>query len=203
MENQMKPYNIYISGVGGQGIIKTSTVIGEAAMKSRMPVVMSEVHGMAQRGGGVSTELKIGDSYSPIIEKGSADILISFEPVEALRAIPKISNNTYVIVNKSPIYPFNLRESEIPYPDIEIILEELNNKSREVFALDANKIANESGHPLSMNMVMLGSATVINGFPLKKEIIIDSMKVNLPEKSLDINLKAFENGFSFVKSRIV
>jgi indolepyruvate ferredoxin oxidoreductase beta subunit len=199
----MKPYNIYISGVGGQGIIKTSTVIGEAAMKSRMPVVMSEVHGMAQRGGGVSTELKIGDSYSPIIENGSADILISFEPVEALRAIPKISNNTYVIVNKSPIYPFNLRESEIPYPDIEIILEELNNKSREVFALDANKIANESGHPLSMNMVMLGSVTAINGFPLKKEIIIDSMKVNLPEKSLDINLKAFENGFSFVKSRIV
>jgi len=199
----MKPYNIYISGVGGQGIIKTSTVIGEAAMKSSMPVVMSEVHGMAQRGGGVSTELKIGDSFSSIIEKGSADILISFEPVEALRAIPKISNNTYVIVSKSPIYPFNLRESEIPYPDIEIILEELNNKSREVFALDANKIANESGHPLSMNMVMLGSATAINGFPLKKEIIIDSMKVNLPEKSLDINLKAFESGFNFVKSGII
>ena len=199
----MKSYNIYISGVGGQGIIKTSTVIGEAAMKSRMPVVMSEVHGMAQRGGGVSTELKIGDSYSPIIEKGAADILISFEPVEALRAIPKISNNTYVIVNKSPIYPFNLRESEIPYPAIENILEELKNKSREVFALDANKIANESGHLLSMNMVMLGSATAINGFPLKKELIIDSMKDNLPEKSLDINLKAFENGYSFVKSRIV
>ena len=203
MENQMKSYNIYISGVGGQGIIKTSTVIGEAAMKSSMPVVMSEVHGMAQRGGGVSTELKIGDSYSPIIEKGAADILISFEPVEALRAIPKISNNTYVIVNKSPIYPFNLRESEIPYPDIEIILEELKNKSREVFALNANKIANESGHLLSMNMVMLGSATAVKGFPLKKELIIDSMKDNLPEKSLDINLKAFENGYSFVKSRIV
>ena len=104
----MKPYNIYISGVGGQGIIKTSTVIGEAAMKSSMPVVMSEVHGMAQRGGGVSTELKIGDAYSPIIENGSADLLISFEPIEALRAIPKISDKTSVIVNKSPIYPFNL-----------------------------------------------------------------------------------------------
>ena len=203
MENQMKPYNIYISGVGGQGIIKTSTVIGEAAMKSSMPVVMSEVHGMAQRGGGVSTELKIGDSYSPIIEKGSSDILISFEPVEALRAIPKISNKTSVIVNKSPIYPFNLRESEISYPSIEIIIEELNNRSREVYVVDANKIAIESGHPLSMNMVMLGSATAINGFPLKKEIIIDSMKVNLPKNSLDINLKAFESGFNFVKSGII
>ena len=199
----MKPYNIYISGVGGQGIIKTSTVIGEAAMKSSMPVVMSEVHGMAQRGGGVSTELKIGDSCSPIIEKGSADILISFEPVEALRAISKISSKTYVIVNKIPIYPFNLRKSETSYPDIQIILEELNNKSREVFALDANKIANESGHPLSMNMVMLGSATAINGFPLNKKIIIDSMKANLPKNSLDINLKAFESGFNFVKSQII
>jgi len=196
----MKPYNIYISGVGGQGIIKTSTVIGEAAMKSSMPVVMSEVHGMAQRGGGVSTELKIGDAYSPIIEIGSADLLISFEPIEALRAIPKISIKTSVVVNKFPIYPFNLRDGDIHYPDIETVLEELNNKSMKVFALEADQIAKESGHILSMNMVMLGAATAVNGFPLKKEIIIDSMKANLPDKSLDINLKAFEKGFDFVKS---
>ena len=196
----MKPYNIYISGVGGQGIIKTSTVIGEASMKSNMPVVMSEVHGMAQRGGGVSTEMKIGEAYSPIIENGSADILISFEPIEALRAIPKISCKTFVVVNKSPIYPFNLRESEISYPEVEIILEELDNKSMKVFALDADEIARESGHILSMNMVMLGSATAVNGFPLKKDVIIDSMVANLPEKSLNINLMAFEKGFDFVKS---
>jgi len=196
----MKPYNIYISGVGGQGIIKTSTVIGEAAMKSSMPVVMSEVHGMAQRGGGVSTEMKIGEAYSPIIENGAADILISFEPIEALRAIPKISGKTFVVVNKSPIYPFNLRESEISYPEVEIILEELDNNSMKVFALDADEIARESGHILSMNMVMLGSATAVSGFPLKKEVIIDSMVANLPEKSLNINLMAFEKGFDFVKS---
>lgn len=197
----MKPYNIYISGVGGQGIIKTSTVIGEAAMKSSMSVVMSEVHGMAQRGGGVSTELKIGDAYSPIIENGSADLLISFEPIEALRAIPKISGKTSVIVNKSPIYPFNLRKSEISYPDINATLDELKKKSMKVYALEADSIAKESGHILSMNMVMLGGAVAVKGFPLKKEIIIDSMKANLPEKSLDINMKAFEHGFDFVKSR--
>lgn len=196
----MKPYNIYISGVGGQGIIKTSTVIGEAAMKSNMPVVMSEVHGMAQRGGGVSTELKIGDAYSPIIEKGSADLLISFEPIEALRAIPKISTKTSVVINKSPIYPFNLRTGDISYPDIETVLKELNNKSMKVFALEADQIAKESGHTLSMNMVMLGAASAVNGFPIKKEIIIGSMGANLPDKSLDINLKAFEKGFNFVKS---
>jgi len=197
----MKPYNIYISGVGGQGIIKTSTVIGEAAMKSSMPVVMSEVHGMAQRGGGVSTELKIGNAYSPIIENGSADLLISFEPIEALRAIPKISGKTSVIVNKSPIYPFNLRTSEISYPDITATLDELENKSMKVYAIEADRIAKESGHLLSMNMVMLGGAVAVKGFPLKKKIILDSMKANLPEKSLDINMKAFEHGFDHVKSR--
>ena len=196
----MKPYNIYISGVGGQGIIKTSTVLGEAAMKSSMPVVMSEVHGMAQRGGSVSTELKIGDAYSPIIEYGSADLLISFEPIEALRAIPKLSQNTSVIVNTSTIYPFNINASEFSYPDIEDILSELNNKSLKVYAFNADKIAKESGHLLSMNMVMLGGAAAVKGFPLKKEIVIESMKANLPEKSLDINLSAFERGFDSIKS---
>ncbi len=196
----MEHYNIYISGVGGQGIIKTSTVIGEAAMKSNMPVVMSEVHGMAQRGGGVSTELKIGDAYSPIIVKGSADLLISFEPIEALRAIPKISVKTSVVVNKSPIYPFNLAAGDISYPDIETVIDELNNKSKNVFALEADQMARESGHILSMNMVMLGASTAVNGFPIRKEIIINSMEANLPHKSMDINLKAFEKGYKFVKS---
>ncbi|ADZ08918.1 indolepyruvate ferredoxin oxidoreductase, beta subunit [Methanobacterium lacus] len=196
----MKSYSIYISGVGGQGIIKTSTVMGEAAMKTGLPVVMSEVHGMAQRGGSVSTELKIGDNYSPIIELGSADLLISFEPVEALRAVPKISKGSYIILNTNPIYPFNLNETGVSYPDMEDVLTELNGKAKQVYALDADTIARESGHSLSMNMVMLGAASAVEGFPIEKETIIDSMKANLPEKSLEINLKAFNAGFSFVKS---
>lgn len=196
----MKSYSIYISGVGGQGIIKTSTVMGEAAMKTGLPVVMSEVHGMAQRGGSVSTELKIGDNYSPIIELGSADLLISFEPVEALRAVPKISKESYIILNTNPIYPFNLNKTGVSYPDMEDVLKELNGKAKQVYALDADTIARESGHSLSMNMVMLGAASAVEGFPIEKETIIESMKANLPEKSLEINLKAFNAGFSFVKS---
>jgi len=126
--------------------------------------------------------------------------LISFEPMEALRAIPKISTKTSVIVNTSPIYPFNLRESEISYPNLDKVIEELDENSKEVFALDADQIARESGHILSMNMVMLGCASAVRGFPLKKEIIKSSMKANLPDKSLDINFCAFERGFEFVKS---
>ncbi|MCZ3364810.1 MULTISPECIES: indolepyruvate oxidoreductase subunit beta [Methanobacterium] len=197
----MEPYNIYICGVGGQGIIKTSIVIGEAAMKSDMGVVMSEVHGMAQRGGVVSTELKIGNSKSPIIEKGSADLLIAFEPMEALRAIPKASKDTYVIVNTSPIMPFNIIGSEVPYPKIQDILDELKSKVKDVFALDAEKAAKEAGHILSLNMVMLGGSTAVSGFPIDKEAVLKSMKANLPQKSIPINMKAYEKGFEFVSSK--
>ena len=197
----MEPYNIYICGVGGQGIIKTSIVIGEAAMKSGMGVVMSEVHGMAQRGGVVSTELKIGDSKSPIIENGSADLLIAFEPMEALRAVSKASKDTYVVVNNSPIMPFNIIGSEVPYPEISDILDELESKVKNVFALDAEKIAKEAGHILSLNMVMLGGATAVSNFPIEKEAILKSMKANLPQKTIPINSKAFEEGFEFVSSK--
>jgi indolepyruvate ferredoxin oxidoreductase, beta subunit len=197
----MKPYNIYICGVGGQGIIKTSIVIGEASMKRGMGVVMSEVHGMAQRGGVVSTELRIGDSKSPIIENGSADLLIAFEPMEALRAVSKASKDTYVVVNNSPIMPFNIIGSEVPYPEISDILDELESKVKNVFALDAEKIAKEAGHILSLNMVMLGGATAVSNFPIEKEAILKSMKANLPQKSIPINSKAFEEGFKFVSSK--
>ena len=191
----MKSYNIYISGVGGQGIIKISIVIGESAMKSNLNVLMSEIHGMSQRGGVVSTELKIGDAHSPIIEEGTADLLLAFEPLEALRAIPKISKDTYVVMNTSPTYPFNIRESTDPYPDVSVIVDELESKSKKVFAFDAEKIAKDAGHILSLNMVMIGGATAVSGFPLDKEVVLESMKDNLPEKSLEINMKAFDEGF--------
>lgn len=191
----MKSYNIYISGVGGQGIIKTSIVIGEAAMNKDMPVVMSEVHGMSQRGGVVSTELKIGHSYSPIIQAGYADLILAFEPLEALRSIHKMSQDTYVITNTSPIMPFNINASKYAYPDVSLILDELKSKSKRLYTIDAVKVAEEAGHILSLNMVMLGGAAAAPKFPLPKEVLIDSMENNLPGKSLNINFNAFNQGY--------
>ncbi|AEG18618.1 indolepyruvate oxidoreductase subunit beta [Methanobacterium paludis] len=197
----MKSYDIYISGVGGQGIIKTSIVIGESAMRSNLNVLMSEIHGMSQRGGVVSTELKIGDAHSPIIEEGTADLLLAFEPLEALRAISKISEETYVVMNTSPTYPFNIRESKDPYPDVSVIIDELESKSKKVLAFDAEKIAKDAGHILSLNMVMIGGATAVSGFPLDKNVVLESMKDNLPEKSLEINMKAFNEGLRACSSK--
>jgi indolepyruvate ferredoxin oxidoreductase, beta subunit len=193
----MNPYHIYISGVGGQGIIKTSVIMGEAAMKTDLPVVVGEIHGMSQRGGEVSTQMKIGKSHSPLIEEGNADLLLAFEPLEAMRAINMANKDSFVVMNTAPIYPFNIRQSEHPYPDLSTILAELQSQTKKVIAMDAEGIAKKAGHILSMNMVMLGGAVAVPGFPLDKEIIIKSMQNNLPERSIPINREAFEEGFKF------
>lgn len=198
----MKPYPIYISGVGGQGIIKTSIIIGESAMKKGLPVVVGEIHGMSQRGGVVSTQMKIGKSYSPLIEQGGADLLLAFEPLEALRAINMVNKDSYVVMNTAPIYPFNIRQSEHPYPDLSTILGELQSQTKKVIAMDAEDIAKKAGHILSLNMVMLGGAAAVPAFPLDKEIIIESMQDNLPERSIPINMKAFEEGFRYCSQQI-
>jgi indolepyruvate ferredoxin oxidoreductase beta subunit len=194
------PYNIYICGVGGQGIIKTSIVIGEAAIFEQKKVAMSEIHGMAQRGGVVSTELKIGDSKSSIIPEGETDLLLAFEPLEALRASPKANKNTAIIFNTSSIMPSNISASKFRYPDLDDITSNLKFISDNVFALDAESMAREAGHVLSLNMVMLGAATAVFKFPIDKKSILASMRNNLPEKSISINMNAFESGFRFVKS---
>lgn len=197
----MKTYNIYVCGVGGQGIIKTSIVIGEAAMKMGEPVVMSEIHGMAQRGGVVSTELKIGEARSPIIGDGEADLILAFEPLEALRSINKTSEHGVVVTNTSPIMPFNISASKNPYPSLDSILEKLESNSSQIFAMNALEIAKQAGHILSLNMVMLGAAAAVKNFPIKKELIIESMQENLPLKSLEINYNAFNTGFDIVNSK--
>jgi len=156
-------YDIYICGVGGEGIIKAGEIIGWAAMKEGMDVVMSEIHGMAQRGGVVSTDVRIGQAKGTIIPSGHADLMMAFEPLEALRAIDKIRKDAHLIVNLTPIPPFNINAGE--YPSVDEIIEKLRRFSGNVYAFDADRVALEAGHPLSMNMAILGAATAMPGFP--------------------------------------
>jgi indolepyruvate ferredoxin oxidoreductase beta subunit len=160
---------------------------------------MSEVHGMAQRGGTVVTELKIGEAHSPLIEEGAADLLIAFEPAEALRALDKINEESFVIINSSPIVPFTVSLGISEYPELSSIFRELKTKIKNLLIIDAQKIAKEAGSIISENMVLLGAATAIPNFPIEKDLVIKSMRENLPPKSIETNLKAFENGFAEVK----
>ena len=189
-------YNIYICGVGGQGIIKTSVIIGEAAMNQGLNVVMSEIHGMSQRGGSVSTELKIGDFNSSIIPEGNADMLLSFEPIETIRGLHKVNKDSKIVYNTHPIVPSS---TNVAYPSVDSITNSLKENFNHVLPIDATKLAMEAGNILSLNMVILGAVTVDDKFPLSKDTVIDAMKNNLHKKFHDLNLKAIESGYKSIK----
>lgn len=189
-------YNIYICGVGGQGIIKTSVIIGEAAMNQGLNVVMSEIHGMSQRGGSVSTELKIGDFNSSIIPEGNADMLLSFEPIETIRGLHKVNRDSKIVYNTHPIVPSS---TNVAYPSVDSITNSLKENFNHVLPIDATKLAMEAGNILSLNMVLLGAVTADDKFPLSKDTVIDAMKNNLHKKFHDLNLKAIESGYKSIK----
>lgn len=124
-ENMNNHYNIYICGVGGQGIIKTSTIIGEAAMNQGLDVIMSEIHGMSQRGGSVSTELKIGGFDSSIIPAQSADMLLSFEPIETIRGLNKVNKDSKIVFNTHPIVPSSSKTPTLVLIRLQVFLRKI------------------------------------------------------------------------------
>ena len=197
--NDNSNYSIYISGVGGQGIIKTSVIIGEAAMLEGYDVVMSEIHGMSQRGGSVSTELKIGNFKSSIVEKSKADLILAFEPIEVLRGLNKANKDTTLIFNTFPIVPSTLTQTGETYPEIEDIVKNLKDNFDSVYPIEGNGLAVDAGSILALNMVLLGAAVANESFPLSKETVETAMKNNLAPKFHEMNLKAIENGYNAIK----
>lgn len=189
-------YNIYICGVGGQGIIKTSTIIGEAAMNQGLDVIMSEIHGMSQRGGSVSTELKIGGFNSSIIPSQSADMLLSFEPIETIRGLDKVNKDSKIVFNTHPIVPSS---SKTPYPSVDKITNSLKENFNNVLPIDGTELALKAGNILSLNMVLLGAVTADDKFPLSKDSVIEAMKNSLKPKFHELNLKAIESGYKWIK----
>lgn len=197
MNSEKKIYKIYSIGIGGQGTVKTATIIGEAAMAQGLNAVMSEVHGMAQRGGTVVTELKIGPAKSPLIEANSADLVFAFEPSELLRILDRMNPDTSIIINHSAIVPFTVSLGLSGYPDIDQMIKELKKSQTKLYLIDAKKIAQEVGHIITTNIVLLGSALAVPGFPVKKENILKSIQKNLPDQFLEMNINALEKGYLY------
>ncbi|HHV29085.1 indolepyruvate oxidoreductase subunit beta [Acetivibrio mesophilus] len=189
----MDKCNIMIVGVGGQGTLLASRVIGNVALKQNYDVKVSEVHGMSQRGGSVVTYVKIGDKvYSPIIEKGEADIIIAFEMLEALRWAEYLKEDGKLLVNEQKINPMPVIIGKEKYP--ENIMEKLRENYKNVISLDALKIAKECKNIKAVNTVLIG--LLAKSMNIDKELWIESLKEIVPQKALDVNLKAFEEGYS-------
>jgi indolepyruvate ferredoxin oxidoreductase beta subunit len=185
---------LIIVAVGGQGNLLASKVLGEAACRLDVPVRMSEIHGMAQRGGVVESAMVFGDAKSTIISDGEADILLGFEPLEALRALKKCHSGTVVITNTSPLPPFTAAIGKGEYPDMESIKDLIRPRVARLITLDANTLAKEAGNELSVNMVLLGALAQADVLPVTAESICDAICETTKQAFVKTNLKAFELG---------
>jgi len=186
---------LIIVAVGGQGNLLASKVLGEAALLSGIPIRMSEIHGMAQRGGVVESAIVFGDAESTIISDGEADLLVSFEPSEALRAMKRCNSKTVVITNLSPLPPFTVAIGKGTYPDLTEAQKRIRGKTARLIAFDAAKLAEEAGNVMAVNMVLLGALIQTGILPLSAENVKTAIRTRTKKASVVVNLKAFDLGY--------
>ena len=190
--------DIILSGVGGQGILSIATVIGSAALEQGLHLKQAEVHGMSQRGGDVQSNLRLSSApiYSDLIPKGGADIIVSLEPMEALRYVPYLAPDGWIITNTTPLV-------NIPdYPPMERIMEELNQLPQ-VLALDVDSIAKDLGNPRGANMVLLGAMSAVLHI-LEPEKLREGIRRIFGRKGeavVESNIKAFDAGLEHFQNR--
>ena len=194
METQMESKRCVIIGVGGQGNLLMSRLLGEAALSAEIPVVVSEIHGMAQRGGIVESAVILGNATSPIVSNGEADILVGFEPLETMRALSKCNKESLVITNTHPLVPFTVSAGQGKYPPVDEVLDKIYAKVENVIALNGFELAQEAGNPLSLNMVMLGALIGSRAIPITSETMKETISASTKKAFLESNLKAFGLG---------
>lgn len=197
----MTQYNILLAGVGGQGLMLLSQVMGDACTRSGVKVVVGAQHGLAQRSGSISAHVRIGDAYSPLIPYGTADLIIAMEATEALRYIEFLKQGGTVIMNSRIMHPpletapiVKNRQELRMYVTLEQVKEQLSKVVGNVISIDAEKVAVEVGNPRTENVVLLGVASALIGFPVKIEPLKESVRRVVPERAVEANLKAFDLG---------
>jgi indolepyruvate ferredoxin oxidoreductase beta subunit len=192
--------NIFLCGVGGQGLVLMTTVIGNACAKSGKKVVTGEMYGLSQRSGTVSVHLRIGeDAFSPLISYGAADILVALEAIEPLRYIEYLKKDGVVLMNKRIMHP-PIETSKIitvkgtKYITVENIVSKLKGWTPNIAVIDALKLARESGNVNTENTVFLGCLSALEVFPVEEKYIRESISEAVPTKTIEQNLKAFDLG---------
>ncbi|MCW4053916.1 MAG: indolepyruvate oxidoreductase subunit beta [Candidatus Bathyarchaeota archaeon] len=192
--------NIFICGVGGQGLVLLTTVIGNACAKSGVKVVTGEMYGLSQRSGAVSVHLRIGeDVFSPLIPYGEADILLSLEAIETLRYVEYLKKDGVVLMNKRLMHPpietsKLITESGSKYITLEDVVASLKGWTQNIAVVDALKFAKESGNVRTENTVFLGCLSALESFKVEEKDIRESISEAVPKKTIEQNLKAFDLG---------
>lgn len=192
----MKDYNIVITGVGGQGVLTASQILGWAALRAGYKVRVGEVHGMSQRFGSVIAYVRFGeDVYGAMVPEGKADVIMAFEPVEALRYINYLKEGGLVIANSKPILPVQVSMGLVKYPSMEEIRNIIENEFKaKLIAFNAEELAIKAGHAITTNTVLIGALTQTPEFPLSAEHVKEVIRLSVPPKAVEVNMKAFDLG---------
>ncbi len=192
-------YQIFLAGVGGQGILSVTDILCNAAVKMGFKVRGSETHGMSQRGGSVFSNVRFGDVFSPLIMERDADVLLGFEPTEALRYAQYLKPDGIGLVNIHPIPSPKFTLTKSSYPKIKSILSELKEFTPNIISIDATELATELGNPIIQNLIMLGALSSLPGLPLSIEYLKEALETQFRVKHIELNLKAVEIGYKKVK----
>ncbi len=190
--------NIILAGVGGQGILTIAAILDYAAMKKDLYIKQAEVHGMSQRGGAVESHLRISKRaiYSDLIPLGKADIILSLEPMEALRYLPFLADNGTIITATKPFV--NIAN----YPDYDELVQNVKKTGKTSIFIDAQELAREAGSIRAENVVMIGAAANYLGFSTEELLeSIQAMFESKGQKIVDVNLKAFDLGYQYVNRK--
>ena len=197
-----EPYNIIITGVGGQGNVMASRILSNMLVSKGFNITIGETFGASQRGGSVMSHIRVSvdSTWSPQIPKGQADIVVTLEPIEAIRVLMNYGNqDVAVLTNTRPIYPVGVISGELNYPSQEEIHESIRDLSSQAWFVDATDEALKLGNPILGNIIMIGALAGTGLLPIDREDFQEVIKENLPAGTIDTNLKAFDLGAAKVK----
>lgn len=204
MTKAIREFNIVVAGVGGQGSILLSHIIGNAAIKDGYRVRVAETYGSSIRGGAVSGQIRVGkDIFHSLVLEDTADILLALEPMEALRAgVKYLAPHGIALVNIRPLKPMDVNVGKGIYPGVDKIVESLRKLCEEVISIDATKLAEKAGSSRALNIVMLGALAATGKLPISIETLKETVKEHVPKDTEDINIYAFELGYEKVQRTI-
>ena len=191
-------FNVKIAGVGGQGVITLGRMLSEAGVYAGHKVVMSEIHGLAQRGGSVSVNVRFGELISPIPESGSIDVILGLEPLEALRNLGHVRGGILYIVALEKVAPISLSIKGMEYPDVEEILAEISSRNA-LIPVDPNRFISTASDRRMINSIVAGVFCGSDIFDIQKEDFHLAIKTMFSEKTVERNIEYFEKGFDFAR----
>lgn len=196
------PFNVIIGGVGGQGNVLASQILGQMLVTRGYVITIGETYGASQRGGAVMSHLRLSekDQFSPLIPEGRCDLLVSLEPVEALRILDPYGHpGVMTLINTRPIFPMDVISGNAAYPEISKVIAKIQALSKKTWSINATEIALDMGDPIFSNMAMLGALCATNTLPIDRQGFEGTIKELLPSHKLSDNLKAFDKGIEAVK----